>query len=524
MSVPIFLLWLVSIPLIVHAAVSPPPLGFLLSCGASTETAQGSLKYMPDEGFVSVGNKSTVSQSGVLPILSTLRYFPDTSARKYCYTFPVIKGGKFLVRTTYYYGGFDGGKEPPVFDQIVDGTKWSIVNTKEDYANGLSSYYEIIVTAQVKTLSVCLARNEHTGTSSPFISAIELQSLEDSVYNSTDFGKYGLATIARNSFGYDGDTISFPDDQFNRFWQPFTDNNPVVACKSNATPSDFWSIPPSKALSTALTTSRGKTLTIKWPPFALPEGNYYVALYFQDNRSPSPYSWRVFSVTVNGKDFYNDINVTTNGVTVYTAQWLLSGQTEIVLTPKSDSPVGPVINAGEILQIFLSGRRTLTRDVIALEELARRFDNPPSDWYGDPCLPKENSWTGVMCSYQGRYARVISLNLTSVGIMGELSDTLDNLTALKSLFLGGNKLSGSIPQMGSLKALEILHLEGNQLEGPIPESLGQLPQLREVFLQNNELNGTMPSSLANKNGINLQVSPGNTLLQAATHLPEVVER
>ncbi|GFY90013.1 hypothetical protein Acr_07g0002100 [Actinidia rufa] len=286
-----------------------------------------------------------------------------------------------------------------MFDQIVDGTKWSTVNTKEDYADGLSSYYEIIVIAQMKTLCVCLARNEHTGSASPFISAVELQSLEDSVYNSTDFGKYGLATVARNNFGYDGDTIRqgvsgliasgldwtglvvgllgpgyivWPfvllrtklwisgssvlshstmahgkailhrlkgrDDQFNRFWQPFTDNNPVVVCQSNAAPSHFWNIPPSKALSTALTTSRGKTLTIKWPPFALPEGDYY--------------------------DFYNDINVTTNGVTVYTGQRLLSGQTEIVLTPKNDSPVGPVINAGEILQTFPLGRRNLTRDGI----------------------------------------------------------------------------------------------------------------------------------------------------------------
>ncbi|GFY90007.1 leucine-rich repeat (LRR) family protein [Actinidia rufa] len=215
--------------------------------------------------------------------------------------------------------------------------------------DGLSSYYEIIVIAQMKTLCVCLARNEHTGSASPFISAVELQSLEDSVYNSTDFGKYGLATVARNNFGYDGDTNSFSDDQFNRFWQPFTDNNPVVVCQSNAAPSHFWNIPPSKALSTALTTSRGKTLTIKWPPFALPEGDYY--------------------------DFYNDINVTTNGVTVYTGQRLLSGQTEIVLTPKNDSPY---LDQGlvEIKKMEMEKLENPTvQDLIAIEELARRFDN-----------------------------------------------------------------------------------------------------------------------------------------------------
>ncbi|KAL6993730.1 asparagine--tRNA ligase [Sarracenia purpurea var. burkii] len=91
-----------------------------------------------------------------------VRYFLDTAARKYCYTFPVIKGGKFLVRTTYYYRGFDSGTELPVFDQIVDGTEWGTVNTTVDYRNSMSSYYEIVVTAQAKTVSVCLARNKFT--------------------------------------------------------------------------------------------------------------------------------------------------------------------------------------------------------------------------------------------------------------------------------------------------------------------------------------------------------------------------
>jgi hypothetical protein len=166
----------------------------------------GSLKYITDEGFTSAGNRSSVNHPNLLPILSTLRYFPDTSARKYCYVIPVIKGGKYLVRTVYYYGGFDGGKEPPVFDQIVDGTKWSTVNTTADYANGLSSYYELVVVAMWKMLSVCLARNERT-VSSPFISALEVVFLEDSMYNTTNFGMYALSTVARSNFGSDGDLI-----------------------------------------------------------------------------------------------------------------------------------------------------------------------------------------------------------------------------------------------------------------------------------------------------------------------------
>ncbi|KAK2991512.1 hypothetical protein RJ640_016547, partial [Escallonia rubra] len=451
--------------------------GFLLNCGSEDEIEERGLKYSTDEGFISVGNITTLKQPGLLPILSTLRYFPDTSARKYCYEFPVIKGGKFLVRTTYYYGGFDGGKQPPVFDQIIDGTKWSTVNTTEEYANGLSSYYEIIVTTRTKTLSVCLARNEHT-VSSPFISALELQSLDNSLYNSTNFGQYALSTVARHCFGSDGDTISFPDDEFDRFWQPFVDNDPIVTSHSNVTPSAFWNIPPAKAFATAITTNRGKTLTVKWPPFTLPSSQYYIALYFQDNRTPSPYSWRVFSVTVNGENFQTNLNVTSSGVTVFGTEWPLSGQTEIVLTPRNDMPVGPLINAGEIFQILPLGGRTHTRDVTVMEALARSIDNPPPDWNGDPCLPTQNSWTGVTCS-EGKFFRVVSLNLTSYGLSGTLPKNIARLSALNSLWLGDNKLSGTIPEMGSLKALKSLHLENNQFEGSIPESLGKLPKLRE---------------------------------------------
>lgn len=46
--------------------------------------------------------------------------------------------------------------------------------------------------------------------------------------------------------------------------------------------------------------------------------------------------------------------------------------------------------------------------VIGLYSLKDSFRNPPFDWNGDPCLPKENSWTGVTCS-QGSHIRVIGL-------------------------------------------------------------------------------------------------------------------
>lgn len=155
---------------------------------------------------------------------------------------------------------------------------------------------------------------------------------------------------------------SYPDDPFNRFWEPFKDTNPAVESHWNITSSHFWNLPPQMAFQTALTTSRGKKLIVKWPAMALPAANYYLALYFQDNRSPSAFSWRVFDVSVNEKTFYSGLNVSTAGAVVYGTSWPLSGQTQITLTPDVSSSVGPVINAGELLMMVPLKGRTIGRD------------------------------------------------------------------------------------------------------------------------------------------------------------------
>ncbi|TMW86450.1 hypothetical protein EJD97_021363 [Solanum chilense] len=506
MSTSIFLLWLVSIPLTIHAAINVnQPQGFLLNCGGNEKIQQDSLTYGPDDRFIKTGNKSEIKQEGLVPLLSSVRHFPSDAEEKFCYNFPVSKGKKLIIKTIYYYGGFDGGTEPPIFDQIIDGTKWNI-NTSADYADGLSSYYEVIMVAQNKVLSICLARNEHT-TSDPFISAIEVLYLDDSLYNTTDFGKYALVTLARHSFG-SHDKLTFPDDKYNRHWDPLVDDNPVVTSQASVTPTTFWNMPPEKVFENSVTASRGKSLVVNWPNFPLPKTYYYLALYFQDNRTPSLYSWRVFDVLVNGVKFFSNLNATTSGVTVYSTAWPLEGETKITLVPANTSPVGPVIAAGELFQLLPLAGRTLTRDVSVMTDLRKSFNKKPQDWHGDPCLPKDKSWSGVTCS-SGTNTRIISLNLTNAGISGALPPSISKLTALSHLWLGSNELTGQIPDLSSLQNLETLHLENNQLEGSIPESLGKLPKLHEVFLQNNRLKGSVPGSLKNKNGINLKVSPGN---------------
>ncbi|KAJ4750464.1 Leucine-rich repeat protein kinase family protein [Rhynchospora pubera] len=500
------LLWLLSTSFSSLSIALPLPRGYYINCGSTEDITLGDIKWIRDEGFIKTGNISSINSTDLIPILSSVRYFPDTSARKYCYSIPVIKGGKYMIRTTYYYGRFDGGTEPPVFDQIIEGTRWSTVNTTDDFSKGLSTYYEIIVAAHSKTLSVCLARNSAT-VSSPFISALELVNLDDSMYNSTNFMSYALTTIARNGFGQNGSIISYPDDPYNRYWAPFTDGNPTADCHARISSSNFWNYPPAVALRSAITTSRGKQLTIQWPPTSLPNGTYYVALYFQDNRTPSPWSWRLVDVSINGIEFFKGLNVSTEGVMIYASQLQLLGTTQIALNPDENASVGPMINAGEILQVVPLGPKTTTRDVIAMEDFARSLTNPPSDWNGDPCSPHGNSWTGVVCSVSEN--RVESLNLTNAGLSGFLPTEIANMTALQHIQLSGNNLSGHIPDMSNLKNLATLHLDNNQFTGSIPSSLGGLENLKELFLQNNKLSGKIPDNLKNKPGLNMQTSGNN---------------
>ncbi|KAL6846270.1 hypothetical protein ACP4OV_023718 [Aristida adscensionis] len=458
--------------------------GYQISCGARSDKAAGGVTWVPDAPFIGVGNATDLrSPGGMAPMLSSLRFFPDATARKYCYVVPAVMHARYLVRTTYFYGGFDGGAAPPVFDQIIDGTRWSAVDTAADYARGLATYYEAVVAAAGREVSVCLARSAATApASSPFISAVEVVPLEDSVYNATDFAAYALSTVARHSFGHDGSVVSYPGDRFNRYWAPYTDGrSPVVESHAAVATEAFWNKPPEAVFRRGLTASRDKSLDVQWPPAPLPNATYYLALYFQDNRAPSALSSRVFDVEVNGARFFAGLNVSTAGSMVYAAQWPLSGNTTITLRPAPGSPVGPVINAAELMMVVPLGGRTHPRDVIGMEALAKGFLKPPADWRGDPCLPLGNSWTGVTCN-QDRLARVIALNLTNFRVGGLISDNIANLTAVSSIFLVGNNLTGQIPDMSPLHHLLSLHLEDNGLTGPLPESLGILPRLQELSL------------------------------------------
>jgi Leucine-rich repeat (LRR) protein len=101
-------------------------------------------------------------------------------------------------------------------------------------------------------------------------------------------------------------------------------------------------------------------------------------------------------------------------------------------------------------------------------------------WMTDAGL---GEWYGVTLDAEGR---VTALDLDYNNLAGPLPTELQQLSALKGLYLNNNKLTGPVPAgLGQLGALTELCLHWNQLSGSIPAELGQLGALQYLYLQQN---------------------------------------
>jgi hypothetical protein len=112
---------------------------------------------------------------------------------------------------------------------------------------------------------------------------------------------------------------------------------------------------------------------------------------------------------------------------------------------------------------------------------------------GRSALPSWNSTTPT-CQWQGvtcESGRVVELRLPGAGLMGTLpSEVLGNLSALRTLSLRYNALTGPIPDdVSRLSELRAIYFQHNSFSGDVPASLFELKNLVRLDIAGNKFTG-----------------------------------
>ncbi|KAJ7975316.1 Leucine-rich repeat receptor-like protein kinase [Quillaja saponaria] len=468
-----------------------------IDCGSSVPiTDEFGVKWTADDGYVQTGELQTVEYSSTIPsymsetVMSSLRVFPNL--KKNCYTINVNKGEKVLVRASFIYGNYDGKLAPPTFELQFDGNFWSTVNTSE-----LSGVYpEALYVMKENTTSICLAQTFPNQI--PFISALELRSLDSDMYSRVD---PNLALFFSNRVASGAkQTTRYPDDIYDRIWTPevgfggLSESMESVAVSIDTTTTEDK--PPLAVLLNAVgTTGRawGLGLTTNLPNTNVP---VYIATYFSEVAQLNLTDKRSIRILVDKIPYGTPVIPPFGSVSVVEiTNMTASSSTNFDIAAASDSTLPPIINAYEVYTVSNALTDGTNRhDVEGLEALRKEFDLLKS-WSGDPCLPSRYTWEWLDCNTDAS-PRVTALNLSSFG------------------------LSGSLPDFSSLDALETIDLHNNSIHGPIPNFLGSLPNLKLLILEDNRFNGTIPSSISKNKKLTLIIT--NNCLSGMSCKPETL--
>ncbi|KAH6836567.1 hypothetical protein C2S53_005186 [Perilla frutescens var. hirtella] len=452
-----------------------------IDCGSSTSYKdENGIAWTGDDKYVKTGESRSVQSSNSFShVADTLRVFTNKS--KNCYNIDSVMKGRVLVRATFHYGNYDGKSSPPTFDLQFDGNKWGSVTTLDS----LPFLVELTYVMKRDFISVCVAQTETD--QFPFISALEIRSLELSMYSAVDVN-YPLFTRRRVAFGTNA-TIRFPEDPYDRLWRPDVFINDTIKVSSDALLSSGLTKdnPPPAVLKTAATAATPNSTIDFFMAFPSSDVPTYINWYFSEVTRLKPNQTRSFYIYKDNLPYSPPILPPYQNCTeLYASNLTVFANTTFSLVPAKNSTLPPLVNAMEVFRIgdYPLTDGTNDKDVRSLASLQKTF-SLLQDWSGDPCLPSGYEWDWVKCN----------------------GDIVPRVT---TLFLGGYGLSGLLPDLSSMDALQTIDLHNNNLQGNIPPSLGALPNLKILNLENNNLNGTIPASLSTKKGLILRVggNPG----------------
>ncbi|KAF3787088.1 hypothetical protein EJ110_NYTH24052 [Nymphaea thermarum] len=419
--------------------------GFInIDCGSQVESyvhPNTTLTYFSDSKIMEFGEIKTPESNytdGYPEYFWKLRTFPK--GNRTCYKLqPVTPGSKYLVRPTFLYGNFDGLNSFPQFDLYLENTFVQIINASiSDWV-----FTEIIVEATRGYLTLCLCE---TNERDPFISAIEVRPLPgDDVYPVVN-ATLALNYLYRSNFGRrDGNWYRFPDDTLDRFWlSPLSDGlgsinttkdliwSPLNISESVSSTDDHY-VPPSVVMQTANINSDPKG-RIQWNSTTIPQdADLFMCIHFAELKKLEPNETREFNITLDYKLWHGAFRPPYLSATTLCSTSIYRSQNNLVeFNPTERSTLSPIVNAMELYTVLqLSGSTT---------------DDVDDAWTGDPCLPLNFTWEGLVCSnnrFSPRFhisnrneiiACPAPRNLSGNNLTGNMPVFLVNLPQLKMLW------------------------------------------------------------------------------------------
>ncbi|XP_039158977.1 putative leucine-rich repeat receptor-like serine/threonine-protein kinase At2g19230 [Eucalyptus grandis] len=415
--------------LMVQAQLNP---GFIsIDCGApnSYTDYETNIDFSTDKGFIESGESMQISTKFIRQKfrqwLKNLRSFP--SGMRNCYTLKPDKGknNTYLIRASFWYADYDDKNRPPIFDLHIDVNHWDTVDSSGN------NYYEIVYVAQRDDIQVCLV---NIGQGVPFISALELRPLDNSIYHIES----GFLTLwNRYDVGGPNSTIRYPYDVYDRIWKGWICPawlmlNPGTSASDLSNNNDKV---PGEVLRTAQTARNANTTLIY---YLLPNNvtsKWIGYFHFAETQILPSGQQRELTVSTSDGQFEETVGL----------EYLKP--VTVVSTPVSGSQINfsfkattiqsgyppPIINAIEIFRIKEPlNAPTAQDDVKALTSTKAEYTVNKDSWQGDPCVPRKFAWDGLNCSY-GNPPRVISLDLSNNQLTGAIPETLANLPKLRIL-------------------------------------------------------------------------------------------
>ncbi|CAH8359606.1 unnamed protein product [Eruca vesicaria subsp. sativa] len=434
--------------------------GFVsIDCGIPDDSSYNDvitdIKYVSDAAFVESGTIHTIDPqfqtSSLEKQFQNVRSFPEGKRNCYDVQPPRGKGFKYLIRTRFMYGNYDGLGKAPEFDLYLGVNLWDSV--KIDNATMIVTK-EIIHTLRSDHVHVCLV-DKDKGTA--FLSVLELRLLKSDTYE-TPYDSIML--YRRWDLGGLGDApVRYKDDVYDRIWIPLRFPQYKIF---NATlpidPNNNNGFQPARFVMNTATSpdNSSKDIALYWEPLD-PTWKYYVYMHFSEVLELPSNETREFTVLLNEKSI---------NMTVFSPRYLytdtLSTQNpvsgprlEFLLRRTAKSTLPPIINAIETYRVneFLQSP-TDQQNVHAMMTIKSKY-GVKKNWLGDPCAPVNYPWKDINCIYvNNEPPRIISVNLSSSGLTGQIDLAFSNLTSLEKLDLSNNSLTGKVPDfLGNLHNL-----------------------------------------------------------------------